>query len=128
MLAGFLLLILFQWLGECLVSLAGLPVPGPVAGMLLLFCALLLRSARADAQIPPALAQVSDGLVRYLSLFFLPAGVGIFFLPAAFDGQWWPLLLVIVPGTLLALLVTSLLLRALLRRVEGAGHSGQRAP
>ncbi len=120
MLAGFLILILFQWVGELLVAAMGLPIPGPVMGMLLLFVALVARRAFGQPEIPPPLEQVSGGLIRYLSLFFLPAGIGIFFLPDTFDGQWWPLALVIVPGTLLTLLVTALLLQALLGKTGGA--------
>jgi len=42
-LAGFTWLLVFQCAGEVLVRLAGWPIPGPVAGMALLFAALLLR-------------------------------------------------------------------------------------
>lgn len=114
MLAGFLTLVLCQFAGEVLVTWLGWPVPGPVAGMLLLFVLLLLRGLVAGHSVPAPLEQVSGGLIQYLSLFFLPAGIGIFFLPAGFAGQWLPLALVIVPGTLLALLATALLLQAML--------------
>lgn len=124
MLAGFLILILCQWTGELLVAAMGLPIPGPVLGMLLLFVALIVRRTLGQPDIPPPLEQVSGGLIRYLSLFFLPAGIGIFFLPDTFDGQWLPLALVIVPGTLLTLLVTALLLQALLGKTGGVGQGG----
>ncbi len=114
MLAGFLTLVLCQFAGEVLVTWLGWPVPGPVAGMLLLFVLLLLRGLVAGHSVPAPLEQVSGGLIQYLSLFFLPAGIGIFFLPDGFAGQWLPLALVIVPGTLLALLATALLLQAML--------------
>jgi len=115
MLSGLLTLVLCQFAGEVLVTWLGWPVPGPVAGMLLLFIGLLLRGLVAGHSVPVPLEQASSGLLRYLSLFFLPAGIGIFFLPDGFGGQWWPLALVIIPGTLLALLATALLLQALLR-------------
>lgn len=120
MLAGFLLLVLFQLLGDVLAAWLGIPVPGAVLGMLLLVVALLLKARLGGADAlqsatGQSLEQVSNGLVRYLSLFFLSAGIGIFFLPETFSGQWLPLLAVIVPGTVLTLLVTALLLQALLR-------------
>ena len=37
LLAGFTWLLVFQCLGEALVRLAGLPIPGPVAGLALLW-------------------------------------------------------------------------------------------
>lgn len=124
MLGGFLTLVLCQFAGEVLVAWLGWPVPGPVAGMLLLFTGLLLRGLLlrgmlAGRSVPAGLEQVSNGLIQYLSLFFLPAGIGIFFLPDGFAGQWLPLALVIVPGTLLALLATALLLQALLGKPAG---------
>jgi holin-like protein len=41
LLQAFAVLLVFQCLGEALVFLFGLPVPGPVAGMLLLLVALV---------------------------------------------------------------------------------------
>ena len=41
MLAAFAVLLLFQCLGEGIVFVFHLPLPGPVAGMLLLMAALL---------------------------------------------------------------------------------------
>jgi len=50
---------------------AGLPLPGPVIGMLLLFLLMRLR-----LPLPPELNDAADVLLKYLALLFVPAGVG----------------------------------------------------
>ncbi len=66
------ILLCCQLAGEVAARLLALPVPGPVLGMLLLFLLLLLRSRVLDSVRAPAL-----GMLRYLSLLFVPAGVGL---------------------------------------------------
>jgi len=72
MVTALTLLLCCQLAGEVAARLFRLPVPGPVLGMLLLFAVLLLRSRALEAVREPA-----HGLLRYLSLLFVPAGVGL---------------------------------------------------
>ncbi len=118
MLQGFAFLILFKLLGEALVSLAGLPIPGPVIGMLLLFLWLQLRGG---ASAP--LHQASHQLIQNMGLLFLPAGVGLFFLPASLQREWPAILGAILGGTLISMLFTAWLIRLLGQRKSGAGAS-----
>lgn len=124
MLLGFIALFGCQLVGEALVHWLQLPVPGAVCGMLLLFLLLFLRALAGAPAVPDSLNQVSAGMIQYLALFFLPAGIGIFFLPAEFSGLWWPLLLVILPGTVLTLVLTAWLLNRLLgnHRLSASRH------
>lgn len=48
-----------------------LPVPGPVVGMMLLLALMLMR-----APLPAMVEETADGLLKHLSLLFVPAGVG----------------------------------------------------
>lgn len=61
-----------QLAGEILTRLLGWPVPGPVFGMALLFVLMLASPRIAGAVIPTA-----EGILRHLSLLFVPAGVGV---------------------------------------------------
>ena len=60
-----------QLAGELIAAAAGLPLPGPVLGMVILFAGLMFRG------LPRGLATVADALLGNLSLLFVPAGVGV---------------------------------------------------
>ncbi len=65
-------LLIFQLVGEVAVQLSGLPIPGPVVGMVLLLVALRWRES-----LPDTLCATAETLLSHLSLLFVPAGVGI---------------------------------------------------
>ncbi|MDM7459372.1 MAG: CidA/LrgA family protein [Paracoccus sp. (in: a-proteobacteria)] len=66
------LILTFQLAGEIAVRAMSLPVPGPVLGLVGLVLALLLRPGLAEAIRP-----TTTTLLANLSLFFVPAGVGV---------------------------------------------------
>jgi len=101
MLTAFTLLLLCQLAGELLVRSLALPIPGPVAGMALLFAGLLVRGS-----VPEALDRVGSTLLAHLSLLFVPAGVGVITHLSRIAGEPWALLLAIGPATLVAIVVT----------------------
>ncbi len=106
-LKGFACLLLFQCLGEILKLALDILVPGPVLGMFLLFAYLVVRG-----DMGAGLQQASSPLIQNLALLFVPTTVGIFFLGADFDGQWAAFILTSFVGTLIALVVVALVLRA----------------
>jgi len=114
---GFLFLVLFQLAGEVLVRLLSIPFPGPVAGMVLLLVALQFFSRG----VPDWLSQTASRLLGLLSLFFLPASVGIFYLQDRLASQWPALVAAVLAATLISLAITALLMNRLLAR-DGNGH------
>ena len=119
MLAAFAILLLFQCLGEGIVFLLGLPVPGPVVGMVLLFAALL-----AFPGLQERIEAAANELLRHLSLLFVPAGVGIVAAAGSGSGHWLAILASLVVSTLLTLAVTALILRKLPGDAEQDGDAG----
>ena len=113
LLAGSTWLLLFQCAGEAVVRLAGLPIPGPVAGMALLFVALLVRGGA-----PAALDVAADGLAKHLSLLFVPAGVGVMLHVARVADEWLPIAVALVVSTVLAIAVTAFVFQRLAQRQE----------
>ncbi|MDN4053979.1 CidA/LrgA family protein [Massilia sp. YIM B02763] len=107
MLPAFAILLLFQCLGEALVFLFRFPIPGPVAGMLLLLAALV-----AWPRLHDAVEQGANELLRHLSLLFVPAGVGIVVAASSVGGHWVAVAAGLVVSTLLTLAVTALVLKA----------------
>jgi holin-like protein len=108
MLAAFAVLLLFQCLGEGVVFVLRLPLPGPVAGMLLLVAALIVFP-----KLQVLVEQAANALLAHLSLLFVPAGVGIVVAAASGSGHWLAIVASVVVSTLLALAVTGLLLRGM---------------
>lgn len=72
MIVNLVVLLACQLVGEVAARGLGLPVPGPVIGMALLFAALILRPKLAER-----IAPTTSGLLSHLSLLFVPAGVGV---------------------------------------------------
>lgn len=105
------LILVCQLIGEFAVKTAEIPIPGPVAGMMLLFVFLLLRG-----QVPEQLEEVSRGLLNNLSLMFVPAGVGIMVHFELLRGNLWPLAFAVLISTVITIVVTALIMQALNKR------------
>jgi putative effector of murein hydrolase LrgA (UPF0299 family) len=112
----------FTLLGGVLASVLHLPLPGPVAGMFALALALGLRlrwrrrAGHEEIPVPVALGRLADGLIALMGLMFIPAGVGVIVELGLLRQQWLPIAAALLGSTLLSLLVTALVMRALLRR------------
>ena len=91
-----------QLLGELLVTASGLPIPGPVVGMALLFAGLLVRGS-----IPDDLAVTGDALIANLSLLFIPAGVGVMLHVKLIGRDWLPISVALVVSTALTIAITA---------------------
>ncbi|SJZ94164.1 CidA/LrgA family protein [Consotaella salsifontis] len=72
MLEALTAIFLCQLAGELVVAALGLPLPGPVIGMALLFAFLVIRGS-----VPQGLEQAATGLLSHLTLLFIPASVGV---------------------------------------------------
>lgn len=103
-------LFVFQLLGELLVRLAGLPLPGALAGMLLLLAALL-----ALGRVPLALERTAGGLLQNMMLLFIPAIAGVMLHFDRIAREWLPFLVAGIAGAAITLVVTAWTLRWLLR-------------
>jgi len=114
-------LLVFQTLGEVLSFTLRLPVPGPVIGMALLVVWLWLRPG---AYI--ALRDVSVGLLKHLSLLFVPAGVGVMLHSARLASEWLPITLALLVSTALAIAVTALVMEWTRRwQARGSDDAGR---
>jgi len=100
MLQGLALIFLCQLAGETLVRLLGIPVPGPVAGMVILLLGLVVAGGPGKT-----LRRAGTGLLGYLPLFFVPAGVGLVTHGARLRTDGVPLLAAIVGSTLLTMVL-----------------------
>jgi len=98
-------LLLAQLAGEVAVRALAVPVPGPVVGLGLLAVALAWRG------IALALHEAAHGLLRNLSLLFVPAGVGIVVQAGATAEYWLAIVVALLVSTAATLAVTALVFR-----------------
>jgi holin-like protein len=110
MLLALFLLLLFQLIGEAISRGFGLPLPGPVIGFVLM-ALVLFASKEARRQVDPTAA----GLLRHLSLLFVPAATGIIREWGLLRAEAVPIVAALLLSTWAALAVTALTFRAVAR-------------
>lgn len=110
MIRALTILFLCQLAGEAVVRALGVAFPGPVLGMAL-FVAGLFALGRSSADLDATV----DGILRNLSLLFVPAAVGLIQQGGVIRENWVAILVAIVASTLLTLIVTVLTFRAVAR-------------
>lgn len=120
MLEALTIILACQLVGELIVVGTGMPLPGPVVGMVLLFVGLLLRGG-----IPETLGRVAGSLLDNLSLLFVPAGVGVMTHLSLLESEWLPISASLVVSTLLTIAVTGLVMTLLVRLHGRDADDGQ---
>jgi holin-like protein len=109
-------LLLFQLIGEALARGLGLTIPGPVIGLALLAVAVALSGT-----FRRTIEATANGLLRHLSLLFVPAAVGIVQQLPLLETQGLAIGAALVVSTVAALAVTALTFRAVTRAL-GTGE------
>ena len=110
MIPALAILLSFQLVGEVATRGLGLPLPGPVLGMVGMLLAMI-ASRRFAALIRPT----AQGILAHLSLLFVPAGVGVVGHVATLGSQTGAILLAVVASTILAITVGALTFAAVAR-------------
>lgn len=116
------LILLCQLVGEAIAHATGLPIPGPVIGLVLCVLLLLLRD-RFAARVPPELRdgtfeQTGRGILSHLSLLFIPAGVGVVQRLDVLAGNALAIASAVVVSTILSLAVTAWVFKVVAGRTE----------
>ncbi len=110
---GFGIILLIFFLGEA-IHFLGVPLPGSVVGMLLLTAGLASGIIRRKW-----IASTADFLLRNLSFFFVPAGVGIMAHTELFKAYWFEILFAVIFSFVLVLVAVGMLQRLLTRKGGG---------
>jgi len=110
-------LLLFQLLGECIVQVLALPLPGALVGMLLLFAGLMWRG-----RAPEALARTGGTLLQHLMLLLVPSVAGVMMHFGRVAREWQPFLIACVVGAAVTLVVTALTFQWMLKLRAKAGR------
>jgi putative effector of murein hydrolase LrgA (UPF0299 family) len=114
MIPALVTLLVFQLFGEVVTRGLGLPLPGPVLGMVALVLTMLAFPKLAAAVRPTA-----QGLLAHLSLLFVPAGVGVVAHLGVLRQEGAALMLALIVSTVAAIAVGALTFTAVARLAEG---------
>lgn len=111
MIASLSLILICQLIGEIIVRGIGLPLPGPVIGLVLLLAILLLRDRYQILARGPlhgeGVESASKGMLAHLSLLFVPAGVGVIQQLDLLAQHGLAIFLVLIGSVLVTLVVTA---------------------
>ncbi|MDT1061014.1 CidA/LrgA family protein [Paracoccus sp. CPCC 101403] len=110
MIPALAILLSFQLVGEVVARGLGLPLPGPVIGLLALVVSCSLRPPLAERLRP-----VVQGLLGNLSLFFVPAGVGVIAHVGEFRSDGLAIAIALTVSTALAIGVGAIVFRLVAR-------------
>jgi holin-like protein len=108
MIRGLVQILIFQGLGEILSKFFGLPIPGPVIGLVLLLAFLIIRG-----QIDADLDTVASAFAQHLGLLFIPAAVGVVMFVPVLANHGVKIALIMVASVVITVAVTSLVLKLL---------------
>lgn len=112
MLTAIFTILVLQLIGEVLQKYFDLAIPGPVIGLMLMLLTLMMMNSKKLNMLAPLRTKIintSEKLLRYLSLLFVPIGVGVVMHLQLLEMQLLRLLVVIVLGTMSTMIFTSLI-------------------
>lgn len=95
---------IFYYMGVGIVALLHVPLPGSVIGLLLLALALNFKIIKVE--------YIQDGagfLIGVLTLFFIPATVGVIDYPELFSTTGLLIMLAVIASTLISIYITGIL-------------------
>lgn len=112
MLTAIFTILVLQLIGEVLQKYFDLAIPGPVIGLMLMLLTLMMMNSKKLnilASLRTEIINTSEKLLGYLSLLFVPIGVGVVMHLQLLEMQLLRILVVIILGTLSTMIFTSLI-------------------
>lgn len=104
---------IYYYIGEGIVSLLHVPLPGSIIGLLLLALSLIFKIIKVE--------YIQDGagfLIGVLTLFFIPATVGVIDYPELLSTTGLLIILAVIASTLISIYITGLLTRMIEKKEQ----------
>ncbi|KDR95575.1 holin-like protein [Peptoclostridium litorale DSM 5388] len=105
------IIISFWLMGEIIREFSGIPIPGNVIGMVLLFTSLCLKWVKLDS-----INEVSDFLLSHLAFFFIPAGAGLISCLSVLRYSWIKIVVISLISTIFVIVSTGITIQTVQRR------------
>ena len=120
MLRSIFVIFFFQLLGEFLKKFFEMRIPGPVIGLILLLVTLIFLKKFKKTAIVNLKADVintSNYILSYLSLLFVPIGVGVVMHLSYLENNLFRVLIIVFISTILTIAGTAYLMEKINRKL-----------
>ena len=120
MLRSIFVIFFFQLLGEFLKKFFEMRIPGPVIGLILLLVTLIfLKKFKKTAivNLKTDVVNTSNYILSYLSLLFVPIGVGVVMHLSYLENNLFRVLIIVFISTLLTIAGTAFLMEKINRKL-----------
>jgi len=116
MLRSLFLIFFFQLIGEAIQKFFEINIPGPVIGLALLLLTFIFlpKPSSPYQKIKKEISETSHKIINYLSLLFVPIGVGVVMHINFLGDNLFKILAVIVIGTLATLVFTAFIMEKII--------------
>ena len=121
MLRAIFVIFFFQLLGETLKKFFGMLIPGPVIGLILLLITLIFLKrfkTRAINNLKSDVLNTSNYILSYLSLLFVPIGVGVVMHLSYLENNLFKVLIIVFISTVLTIGLTAFLMEKINKRIN----------
>ncbi len=120
MLRSIFIIFFFQLLGEFIKKFFEMRIPGPVIGLILLLVTLIFLKKFKKTAINNLKADVintSNYILSYLSLLFVPIGVGVVMHLSYLENNLFRVLIIVFISTILTIAGTAFLMEKINRKL-----------
>ena len=121
MLRAIFVIFFFQLLGEALKKFFEMLIPGPVIGLILLLITLIFLKrfkTRAINNLKSDVLNTSNYILSYLSLLFVPIGVGVVMHLSYLENNLFKVLIIVFISTVLTIGITAFLMEKINKRIN----------
>ena len=116
MLKSLFIIFFFQLLGEAIQKIFEINIPGPVIGLILLLLSFIIFSKKLtqSKKIIKEISVTSNQIINYLSLLFVPIGVGVVMHIDYLGDNLFKIFSIIIIGTLATLVFTAFVMEKII--------------
>ena len=121
MLRSIFVIFFFQLMGEFLKKFFEMRIPGPVIGLILLLITLIFLKrfkTRAINNLKSDVLNTSNYILSYLSLLFVPIGVGVVMHLSYLENNLFKVLIIVFISTVLNIGLTAFLMEKINKRIN----------
>ena len=116
MLKSLFIIFFYQLLGEAIQKIFEINIPGPVIGLILLLLSFIFFSKRLtqSKKMIKEISVTSNQIINYLSLLFVPIGVGVVMHINYLGDNLFKIFSIITIGTLATLIFTAFVMEKII--------------